>query len=71
MPALLILTIALAPQLELMLRDDGDRWSFLGDFCCGVDPWQLRWRQALDGGYDGAMAALRSALAQRSSPGER
>jgi hypothetical protein len=48
----------LEEHAELWFRDDGDRWTFLGDWCCGVDAFTLEWRQALRGTYDAAMEEL-------------
>jgi hypothetical protein len=45
---------------EHWFRDDGDRWTYIGSWCCGVSAFDIRWRDTLEGGYDAAMAALRT-----------
>jgi hypothetical protein len=44
---------------ELWFRDDGDRWTYVGTWCCGVDVFILTWRDRLKGGYEAAMTKLR------------
>jgi len=44
---------------ELWFRDDGDRWTFIDTWCCGVNVFILTWRDKFKGGYEAAMTKLR------------
>jgi hypothetical protein len=47
-------------RTELWFRDDGDRWTFVGSWCCGVDVFILTWRDRFKDGYEAAMTRLRA-----------
>jgi len=55
----------LEEHAELWFRDDGDRWTFVGSWCCGADAFLLSWRQRLRGGYHAAMAELQARAKER------